>query len=135
MNREPDVVRYPYANNEIIGGDSVEAIRRRLLAKLDSPSPEETQWAQYNAEDLFEVKVHIIQNMAGLDPTGDWLGRGARALDNPHTGSGEPRLEDLYDLLNDLNAHGKESNAFANLKDQVRLRPPGGWQSDADSSA
>ncbi|XLR00432.1 hypothetical protein S83_019618 [Arachis hypogaea] len=23
--------------------------------------------------------------MAGLDPTGDWMGKGARALDNPRT--------------------------------------------------
>ena len=47
---------------------------------------------------FFEVKVEIIQQMADLDPTGDWMGRGARALDNPHTATGEEPLEKLYAL-------------------------------------
>lgn len=46
--------------------------------------------ARIQAEDLFEVKVEVIRLMLGLDPTGDWMGRGARALDNnPRTATGE----------------------------------------------
>ncbi|MBA0632467.1 hypothetical protein Godav_001197 [Gossypium davidsonii] len=52
--------------------------------------------ARIQAEDLFEVKVEIIQQMADLDPMGDWMGRGARALENPHTATGEESLEKLY---------------------------------------
>ncbi|EXB64603.1 hypothetical protein L484_017935 [Morus notabilis] len=37
------------------------------------------QQARIQAEDLFEVKVEIFRVMSGLDPEGDWLGRGARA--------------------------------------------------------
>ncbi|MBA0873937.1 hypothetical protein Goshw_009501 [Gossypium schwendimanii] len=52
--------------------------------------------ARIQAEDLFEVKVEIIQQMADLDPTGDWMERGARALENLHTATGEGSLEKLY---------------------------------------
>lgn len=45
--------------------------------------------AEIQAEDLFQVKAEIINRMAILDPEGDWLGRGARALDNPRTTTGE----------------------------------------------
>ncbi|CAL0328682.1 unnamed protein product [Lupinus luteus] len=45
--------------------------------------------AGIRAEDHFRIKVDIIRRMATLDsesePEGDWLGRGARALDNPRT--------------------------------------------------
>ncbi|MBW1279433.1 hypothetical protein, partial [Escherichia coli] len=61
----------------------MEAIERRLLAKYRYPSYEAIQLAHIHAEDLFEVKVNIVKVMARLDPTGDWMGRGARALDNP----------------------------------------------------
>lgn len=54
-----------------------------LEAKKPSPSLEDYRLARIQAEDLFEVKVEIIQLMAGLDPTGDWMGRGARALFPP----------------------------------------------------
>ncbi|MFQ6650363.1 hypothetical protein Gotur_023226, partial [Gossypium turneri] len=45
--------------------------------------------ARIQAGDLFEVKVKIIQQMADLDPMGDWMGRGARDLENPYTATGE----------------------------------------------
>ncbi|KAK7322017.1 hypothetical protein VNO80_35201 [Phaseolus coccineus] len=84
--------------NEIIGGDSVESIERRLLGRFSSPSAHEITMARIEAEDLFEVKVEIIQQMAVLYPSGDWTGRGARALDNPRAASGEPSLIELYRL-------------------------------------
>lgn len=54
--------------------------------------------------------------MTGLDPTGDWLGRGARALDNPRTATGEESLERLRSFLDDLNQGGKRSETFLQLK-------------------
>ncbi len=131
----PDVVRYQYQDNEIIGGDCVEAIKRRLLFSREFPTPEQDQWAKNDAEDLFEVKVEIVRKMAVLDPTGDWMGQGARALDNPHTATGEPSLKKLYELRDDLERDGVNSLPFATLKEKVRLRPPGGGDSDANSSA
>jgi hypothetical protein len=64
--------------------------------------------------------------MTGLDPTGDWLGRGARALDNPRTATGEESLERLRSFLDDLNQGGKRSETFLQLKGKVFLRdnPP-----------
>ncbi|KAH0663765.1 hypothetical protein KY290_011752 [Solanum tuberosum] len=56
-----------------------------------------------------EVKVDIIRRMAPLDPEGDWEQRGARALDNPRTATGEELLERLYTLLEDLNRGGVHS--------------------------
>lgn len=50
--------------------------------------------------------------MAVLDPTGDWLGRGARALDNLRTATGEESLERLYSFLEDLNRAGVQSPTF-----------------------
>ena len=60
--------------------------------------------------------------MTGLDPTGDWLGRGARALDNPRTATGEESLERLRSFLDDLNQGGKRSETFLQLKGKVFLR-------------
>lgn len=71
------MVPYPYQPDEILGGDCVLSIQRRLLAKDPSPSFEVCQMARIQAEDLFEVKAEIIRRMAVLDPTGDWMGRGA----------------------------------------------------------
>lgn len=62
--------------------------------------------ARMKAEDLFEVKAEIVKLMVVLDPYGDWMGRGARALDNPHTSTGGPSLERLYAILNDLREGG-----------------------------
>lgn len=78
---------YPYTDTEVIGGDSVSAIQRRLLEKDPSPSAEIIQRTRLDAQDLFEVKVDIIRTMAQWDPTGDWMARGA--LDNARTTSGE----------------------------------------------
>jgi len=121
-------VPYPYRRDEMIGGDSVEAIERRLLAQFAYPSYEDIQLAHIQAEDLFEVKVEIVKVMAGLDPTGDWMGRGARALDNPRTATGEHSLEQLYRLLSALNERGKEAPEFQELKNRVFLKKggPGG---------
>ena len=57
--------------------------------------------------------------MADLDPTGDWMGRGARALENPHTATGEESLEKLYALLDDLRGGGVRSQAFLSLQSKV----------------
>jgi hypothetical protein len=130
-NRPPRVVPYPYQPDEVIGGDSVQSIQRRLLANYDFPSAEVIRQAQMGAEDLFEVKVEIIKLMAGLDPTGDWMGRGARALDNSRTATGEESLERLYSLLEDLQGGGVKSATFCELKGRVPLR----IDSDENSSA
>ncbi|CAA0840560.1 Unknown conserved protein [Striga hermonthica] len=88
-NRTPPVVPYPYEPEEVIGGDSVLSIQQRLLAQYPSPSYEAIEMTKMQAEDLFEVKVDIIRLMGVLDPEGDWERRGARALDNPRTATGE----------------------------------------------
>jgi hypothetical protein len=112
---------YPYLPDQVIGGDSTLSIRHRLLnfEKDTFPSFEDIQWAHIKAEDLFEVKVEIIQKMAVLDPTGDWMGQGARALDNPRTATGEPSLEQLYAILTALNEGGVQSKTFADLKSRI----------------
>lgn len=109
----------------MIGGDSVLSIQRRLLAKDPSPSAEVIQQARIDAEDLFEVKVEIFRVMSGLDPEGDWLGRGARALENSRTSTGEESLGKLYTLLSDLQSRGVNSEAFSLLKERVPLRRDG----------
>lgn len=113
------VVPYPYHPDEIIGGDCVHAIERRLLAKYDYPSYEVIQLARIQAEDLFEVKVEIIRVMAGLDPTGDWMGRGAWALENPRTATGEYALDRLCRMLTNLNERGVQSQEFVDLQNRV----------------
>nr|QUV77415.1 ATPase subunit 1 [Dolichandrone spathacea] len=118
----PAVTPYPYQADEVIGGDSVHAIQSRLLANNPSPSFEEIERARIDAQDRFEVKVEIIRQMAPLDPEGDWERRGARALDNPHTSTGEPSLEKLYRFQDDLNRNGIQSEAFRLLKSKVFTR-------------
>lgn len=68
------------------------------------------------AEDLFEVKVDIIRRMTPLHPEGDWLRRGARALDNPRTATGEESLEKLHSFLEELKRDGVQSQAFQSLR-------------------
>lgn len=111
-NRTLPVVPYPYEPDEVIGGDSVESIQHRLLSNKTFPSAHEIEMARLQAEDLFEVKVQIINLMAGLDPMGDWTRRGARALDNPHSTTGEPSISSLYTLLNNLQSEGIDSPNF-----------------------
>ncbi|CAK7324350.1 unnamed protein product [Dovyalis caffra] len=78
--------------------------------------------ARIHTEDLFEVKVEIIKLMAVLDPTGDWMGRGARALDNPRTATGEESVGKLYALLEDLQTNGVQSPSYKKLKGKVFQR-------------
>ena len=110
----PPVVPYPYQEDEMIGGDSVLSIRKRLLASNSEPSAEAIYLAHLDAQDRFEVKVDIIRHMAVLDPSGDWMVLGARALDNPHASSseGEPSLIELLSLRDELYEGGLESNSF-----------------------
>ncbi|TKB97396.1 MAG: hypothetical protein E5W81_03455 [Mesorhizobium sp.] len=116
------MVPYPYQPDEVIGGDCVNAIACRLLNQYSDPSSEVIQMMRIQAEDLFEVKVEIIQIMAGLDPTGNWMGKGALALKNPRTSTGEEPLDRLYALLEDLNRGGVQSEAFSDLKVKVEYR-------------
>ncbi|KAK4351351.1 hypothetical protein RND71_030664 [Anisodus tanguticus] len=59
-----------------------------------------------------EAKVDIIRRMTPLDPEGDWEQRGARALENPRTVTGEELLERLYTLLEDQHRGGVHSQAY-----------------------
>ena len=127
----PSHITFPYHEEEVIGGDSVLAIERRLLAPNEFPSDHDIRLARIQAEDLFEVKVDIIRVMAGLNPSGDWMGRGARALDNPRTATGEESLERLYQLLFDLQTAGLQSATFRQLVERVPLRADGDQHSAA----
>lgn len=118
-NQPPQGVPYPYHPDEVIGGDSVRSIELRLLSGNTAPSTLDMRLARYTAEDLFEVKVQIIERMAELDPTGDWLGQGARALKNPGTATGEESLKRLHAFLDDLNQGGIGSKTFFKLKKKV----------------
>lgn len=131
-NQTPRAVPYPYQPDEVIGGDCVNSIQHRLLQKAPFPSSEMIEMARIQAEDLFEVKVEIIKLMAGLDPTGDWMGRGTRALENSRTSTGEYSLEKLYEKLEDLQRGGVKSSTFWEFKKgKVLLR----IDSDENSSA
>ena len=114
-------VPYPYQGDEVIGGDCVLSIQRRLLDHIPSPSAHQIQMARIHAQDLFEVKVDIIHQMAGLDPTGDWMGQGARALENPRSATGEQLLEKLFRLRDELHEGGVQSDAFHRLRDKILL--------------
>ncbi|KAI4377097.1 hypothetical protein MLD38_014783 [Melastoma candidum] len=120
-DQPPGVVPYPYQPDEVIGGDSVLNIQNRLLRffqnfGMPEPSVAEINMARIEAEDLFEVKVKIISRMAELDPTGDWMERGARALANPRTATGEESLEKLYEKWEDLDRAGLDSKVFTELQ-------------------
>ena len=115
-NQPPGVVPYPYQPDEVIGGDSVLYIERRLLGKYSAPSYEDIRMARIEAEDLFEVKVEILKHMAALDPMGDWMGRGALALENPRTATGEESISKLYSILENLQSAGMESPVFKELQ-------------------
>ncbi|KAL3646578.1 ATP synthase alpha chain mitochondrial precursor [Castilleja foliolosa] len=122
----PPFERFPYDPDEVIGGDSVNFIQRRLLSRLQFPSAEEIERARIDAEDRFEVKVDIIRIMTALHPEGDWLRRGARALDNNHTQTGEESHKNLSYFLDDLNIRGLESETFQNLIDLSGEAPSNG---------
>ncbi|KAH0712693.1 hypothetical protein KY289_008652 [Solanum tuberosum] len=56
-NQPPRVVPYPYQLDEVIGGDSVQSIQQRLLAKYSYTPPIGIMYlAEIEAKDLFEVK-------------------------------------------------------------------------------
>lgn len=69
--------------------------------------------------------------MAPLDPEGDWDRRGAQALENPRTTTGEEPLERLQALNADLERRGVKSEAFRLLKQRVLGRQ----FEDSDSEA
>lgn len=107
---------YPYQPDQVIGGDCVSTIERRLLSKHGADlNYVVCELARINAEELFEKKVEILKEMSRLDPEGPWLERGARALDNPRTSTGEESLERLYAILEELQKGGRRSGAFAKL--------------------
>jgi hypothetical protein len=124
-------VNFPYEPDQVIGGDSVLSIQQRLLSNKVFPAYEVIRIARLEAQDLFEVKVEIIQMMAGLDPTGDWAARGARALDNSHSPTGEESLKKLNSFLDDLQRDGVQSATYKKLKEKVFL----GRAQDEHSSA
>jgi hypothetical protein len=106
---------------------SDDAAVKALVARLNF---EATQ-AAFDARDLFEVKVDIIRRMAVLDPSGDWLGRGAWALQK--RSGGERSLETLFAWLSDLEQRGVASPVFEVLRREVF--PGVGDEMDAQSSA
>lgn len=126
-NRTASVRPFPYADDEVIGGESLTNVNERLLealmrSKKKDLTLEDYQFTRYQAEDLFEVKGSIIRQMAPLDPEGDWEWRGAQALSNPRTATGEEGLERLHALLEDLERGGVQSQAFKLLQDKVFRR-------------
>nr|QMQ98049.1 ATP synthase subunit 1 [Solanum torvum] len=123
-------VPYPYPHNEFIGGDCVESIQRRLLERSPFPSAHAIQMARIDAEDLFEAKVDIIRVMAGLHPDGDWLGRGAWALANPRTATGEDSLENLLRLRDGV-LSGDATTVTALKQRMLWLRADGDTESHA----
>ena len=100
-----------------IGGDSVASIRQRILSRSQQPMAYEE--AQYKAEDLFDIKSKLILEMAKWDVEGDWMNRGARALDCPNSHNGEYSLELLYRWHKDLADTGVLSDTFSLLKERV----------------
>jgi cytochrome c oxidase subunit 2 len=113
---------YPFPRNYFFGGDSVESIQRRLLGRVPHPSDHDISMAQIDAQDLFQVKVAICQIMAVLNPSGDWAGRGALALENPRTVTGEDSLENLLRILDGLRTKRSRSPDFLRLLEKVPLR-------------
>nr|GEV66759.1 ATP synthase F1 subunit 1, mitochondrial [Tanacetum cinerariifolium] len=125
-NQPPQGVPYPYHPEQVIGGDLVLSIERRLLSGQTTPSPLDIYPARIDTEDLFVAKVKILQRMAKLDLMGDWERRGARALNNLRTATGEESLERLLSLSSDLDQDGRGSEAFVKLRGKVfrRETPP-----------
>ena len=111
-NQGPPGVPYPYQEDEMIGGDSIERIQRRLLSQAGFPSAHDIELARIQAADNFEVKVDIIRQMTPLHPEGDWVQSGARALDDPRSKTGEPSYSRLCRLRDDLFQGGSDPPPF-----------------------
>nr|WMB96847.1 hypothetical protein [Solanum melongena]WMB97156.1 hypothetical protein [Solanum aethiopicum] len=118
------VAPFPYHEEEVIGGDSVLSIKRRLLAHNPNPSAFDIYLAEIDAQDRFEVKADIAIEMSSHDPTGDWVNRGARALDNPRTKTGEESLEKLLIIREKLRQRDWET--INNLKAKMVFLKGGG---------
>lgn len=112
----------PPQADEVIGGDSIDSITHRLLRNISEPTARQIQMARYEAQDLFDVKVEILRKMSVLDPTGDWLEKGARALESSHSISGEMTLDKLYEWLSELQTLGVNSSIYRYLRLKVPLK-------------
>lgn len=114
---------FPYQDDEMIGGDSVEAIKQRFVNRLREKNPDleaiDYQLAEEKARDIFEKQVEIIRYMSAHHPEGDWLRRGAHALKNNRTPTGDQSFAKLSSLLDDLTSEGVRSRTFYNLKSKV----------------
>ncbi|KAF1878178.1 hypothetical protein Lal_00012903 [Lupinus albus] len=97
------VVAYHYQEDEMIGGQSDLDIRTRLLRSKAQPSAEEIYLAHINAQDRFEVKVDIIQQMAVLDlePSG---GPGQSPCGQNLGGGNLLNFVELYRLRDEIHA-------------------------------
>lgn len=124
----PELPEENFHPSDVIGGDSIESIKERLLSSNLNPSPDEIRFALYDAEDLFRVKVEIIRGMTPLDPEGDWPGRGARALENPRTSTSEDSIDNLYRLRDGVLSGDAEIIRL--LKDRMVFR-----RADYDASS
>ncbi|KAI9070796.1 hypothetical protein K1719_043676 [Acacia pycnantha] len=113
------VLPFPYAEDEVIGGDSVLSIQSRLLSKYGSPSADQIEAARIEARNRFLMKVDIIRQMSPLHPEGDWEGRGARALDSTRTKTGEQPLGKLCQIRHSISNEGIQSPFFESLRDKV----------------
>ena len=112
----------PDLADRVVGGDSVYAIQRRLLER-EGPNPPLHTYdiTRYDAIDRFLMKEKILRRMQALDPEGPWLERGARALDNPRTATGEETVARLHEIFDQLQ-EGRESEAFKRLKNREYRR-------------
>nr|BAA11125.1 hypothetical protein [Beta vulgaris subsp. vulgaris] len=115
---------YPYADDQVIGGDTPGGFKDVFLKDTPPFPPSEViDLCRIEAQDLMEVKAAIINKMAPWDQGGDWMGTGARALDNPRSATGEDSLENLYKILEDLKETGPLSESFSKLQNKVRRLP------------
>lgn len=117
-NQPRPFVPDPFQDDEEIGGDTIRAIRYRLLEYAPRANPT-FEIAHYNAQDIFEIKVEIINLMVKMDPRDDWVRWGARALDNSRTNTGEQPIWRLREFRDDLRALGSRSKTFAYLQGQI----------------
>jgi hypothetical protein len=75
------------------------------------------------ANEIFELKVEILRLMKELDPTGNWENKGALALNEPRSKTGEPKLTKLIEISEDLKENRLNSKYFIGLFSKVRNAP------------